>query len=72
MRLKDVSGRWDSMKHFSGVYNGIDCHIQGSGNKWFFYCDGYNSLRNGEEFESKEIAKKKCEEYLNKVEKESE
>ena len=72
MRLKDVSGRWDSMKHFSGVHNGINCHIQGSGNKWFFYCDGYNSLMDGLEFESKEIAKKKCEEYLKIREKESE
>ena len=72
MRLKDVSGRWDSMKHFSGVYNGINCHIQGSGNKWFFYCDGYNSLGDGNTFESKEIAKKKCEEYLKIKEKESE
>ena len=70
MRLKNVSGRWDSMKHFSGVHNGIECHIQGSENKWFFYFNGYNSLRDGKEFESKEIAKKKCEEYLNKMEKE--
>ena len=60
MRLKDVSGRWDSMKHFSGVHNGINCHIQGKDNEWFFYCGGYNSLRDGNTFESK----KNCEEKM--------
>ena len=76
MRLKDITGRFDSSKFYKGKYKKFECHINYSSNldSWYYCIDSnderyirYNSLWNDIKFKTQEECVNACQEYIDKV-----
>jgi hypothetical protein len=77
MRLKDVTGRFDSgNKFYKGKYKKFECCINYSSNDniWYYHIDSnderdirYNSLWNGIKFKTQEDCIKDCQKYIDEV-----
>ena len=76
MRLKDVTGRFDSNKFYKGKYKKFECRINYSSNSnsWYYCIDSkderdirYNSLWGTESFGTQEDCIKACQKYIEEV-----
>ncbi len=76
MRLKDITGRWDSNKFYKGKHKKFECRINYSSNldSWYYCIDSnderdirYNSLWDGIEFKTKEDCIEACQKYIDGV-----
>ena len=76
MRLKDVTGRFDSSKFYKGKYKKFECRINysSSQNRWYYCIDSkderdirYNSLWGNERFRTQEDCVKACQKYIDEV-----
>ena len=76
MRLKDVSGRFDSSKFYKGKYKKFECHINYSSNydSWYYCVSSnderdirYNSLWDEVDFKTQEDCVKACQKYIDEV-----
>ena len=78
MRLKDITGRFDSSKFYKGKYKKFECHVNYSSNldSWYYCIDSdderdirYNSLWDKIEFKTQEDCVKACQAYIDEVNK---
>lgn len=78
MRLKDVSGRFDSGKFYKGKYKKFECHINhfSDDDIWYYYISSndkrdirYNSLWNDIKFKTQEECVNACQKYIDEVNK---
>ena len=76
MKLKDVTGRFDSSKFYKGKYKKFDCRINYSSNDdiWYYCISSnderdirYNSLWNGIKFKTQEECVNACQEFIDEV-----
>ncbi len=76
MRLKDVSGRFDSSKFYKGKYKKFECHINYFSNydSWYYCISSnderdirYNSLWDEVDFKTQEDCIKACQKYVDGV-----
>jgi hypothetical protein len=76
MRLKDITGRFNSNKFYKGKYKKFECHINYSSNldSWYYCIDSnderdirYNSLWNEIEFKTQEDCIKACQKYIDEA-----
>lgn len=76
MRLKDITGRFDSSKFYKGRYKKFDCHINYSSNNnvWYYTVNSndkrdinYNSLWNDIKFKTQEDCVEACQKYIDEV-----
>lgn len=76
MKLKDVTGRFDSSKFYKGKYKKFECNINYfSNDDIWYYCISsnderdirYNSLWNDIKFKTQEECVNACQKYIDEV-----
>ena len=76
MKLKDVTGRFDSSKFYKGKYKKFECNINYSSNDdiWYYCISSnderdirYNSLWNDIIFKTLEECVNACQKYIDEV-----
>lgn len=76
MRLKDVTGRFDTSKFYKGTYKKFECHINYSSNLdgWYYHINSndernimYSSLWDEVKFKTQEDCIKACQKYIDEV-----